>query len=132
MVIVACPHCDEDIDLHDTAEGRFECPHCDEEFEWVSQGSPADGEMIRSQDFWVGLLVPILVMFCGIVLSVMLVGDSWDVLLWGLLSILLCPLLALGIVVYGYVNNRPLLWIGAGVTFAVSALLCLLLLLSGF
>ena len=29
--------------------------------------------------------------------------------------------------IYGYVNVRTLLWIGAGVTFALSALLCLFL-----
>ena len=68
----------------------------------------ADDGMIQSRDFWIGLLVPFLATCCGLVLSVILVGDSWDVLLWGFLSILLCPILALGIMIYGYVNVRTL------------------------
>ena len=131
MVVVACPHCDEDIELSDTAEGLFECPHCEEEFEWGQQGSQTDDGMIQSRDFWIGLLVPFLATCCGLVLSVILVGDTWDILLWGFLSILLCPILAIGIMIYGYMNVRTLLWIGASVTFALSALLCLFLLLAG-
>ena len=114
------------------AEGLFECPHCNEEFEWGRQSSLTDDGMMQSRDFWIGLLVPILVTFCGLVISVILVGDTWDVLLWGFLSILLCPILALGIVIYGYVNVRTFLWIGASITFALSAPLCLLLMVSGF
>ena len=132
MVVVACPHCEKEVELHDTAGGLFECPHCDEEFEWGHQGGQADDGMIQSGDFWIGLLVPILASFCGLVLAVILVGDTWDVLLWGFLSIVLCPILALGIAIYGYVNMRTFLWMGASVTFAVSAPLCLLLTVSGF
>lgn len=131
MVVVACPHCDQGIELPDTAEGLFECPHCDEEFEWDNQTSQAQDAMVQPRDFWIGLLVPFLATCCGLVLSVILVGDTWDVLLWGFLSILLCPILALGIVIYGYINRRNLLWIGASVALAISALLCLLLILGG-
>ena len=129
MVVVECPHCDEDIELPDTAEGLFECPHCDEEFEWGDQSHQTDNGMVQSRDFWIGLLVPFLATCCGLALSVILVGDTLDVLLWVFLSILLCPMLALGIGVYGYTNTRPLLWVGAGVSFAVSSALCLLLLI---
>ena len=132
MVVASCPHCEEEVELHDMAEGLFECPHCNEEFEWGRQSSLTDDGMMQSRDFWIGLLVPILVTFCGLVISVILVGDTWDVLLWGFLSILLCPILALGIVIYGYVNVRTFLWIGASITFALSAPLCLLLMVSGF
>jgi hypothetical protein len=131
MVVVACPHCDEDMELPDTAEGLFECPHCDEEFEWDNLDRQAHDPMIQPRDFWIGLLVPFLATCCGLVLSVILVGDTWDVLLWGFLSILLCPILALGMVIYGYMNGRNLLWIGASVAFAISAPLCLLLVFAG-
>ena len=110
MVVVACPHCDEDIELSDTAEGLFEFPHCDEEFEWGVGSDLEHEETVQSRDFWIGLLIPFLATCCGLVLSVILVGDSWDVLLWGFLSILLCPILALGIGIYGYINMRNLLW----------------------
>ena len=131
MVIVACPYCDEEIELSGTAEGLFECPHCNEEFEWGDQSEQEYGGTAESRYFWIGLLVPFLATFCGLVISIILVGDSWDVLLWAFLSILLCPLIALGIGIYGYVNMRPLLWIGASVSFAISALVCLLLILGG-
>ena len=129
MVVVSCPHCDDDIELPDTAEGLFECPHCDEEFEWGVASDPEHEEMVQSRDFWIGLLVPFLATCCGLALSVILVGHTLDGLIWVFLSILLCPMLALGIGVYGYINMRPLLWIGAGVSFAVSSALCILLLI---
>ena len=131
VVLVECPHCEEDIELPDKAEGLFECPHCDEEFEWGRQSSQVHDGRIQSRDFWIGLIVPFLATVCGVVLSFILVGDSWDVLLWVFLSILLCPILALGILIYGYMNKRNLLWIGASVAFVISALVCLLLILGG-
>jgi hypothetical protein len=38
MVVIQCPHCEEDVELKDGAFGLFDCPHCDEEFSW---GSPS-------------------------------------------------------------------------------------------
>ena len=129
MVIVACPHCDEDIELPDTAEGLFECPHCDEEFQWGIESDPEHEETVQSRDFWIGLLVPFLAMCCGIMVSFILLGDTWDFLFYGLLSIFLCPILALGMVIYGYINMRPPLYMGATVTFVISAPLGLLLII---
>ena len=131
MVVLECPHCDEDIELPDTAEGLFECPHCDEEFEWGVESDPEHEETVQSRDFWIGLLVPFLATCCGIMVSFILVGDTWDLLLWGFLSILLCPILALGIAIYGYINMRPHLYVGASVMFVSSAPLCLLLIFAG-
>ena len=129
MVVVECPHCDEDIELPDTAEGLFECPHCDEEFEWGVASDTVHEEMLQSTDFWIGLLVPFLAMCCGIMVSFVIVGDTWDFLLYAILSILLCPILALGIAIYGYINVRTRLYMGATVTFLISAPLCLLLII---
>ena len=36
MVVIQCPHCENDIELEDDASGLFDCPHCDEEFSWAS------------------------------------------------------------------------------------------------
>ncbi len=131
MVVVECPHCDEGIELPDKTEGLFECPHCDEEFEWGMTSELEHKTTVQSKYFWIGLLVPFLATCCGLVLTVLLVGDSWDGLVWASLSLLLCPIMALGIGIYGYINAQPLLWIGASVTFAISAPLCLLLLIAG-
>ena len=129
MVIVACPHCDEDIELPDAAEGLFECPHCDEEFQWGIESDPEHEETVQSRDFWIGLLVPVLAMCCGIMVSFILLGDTWDFLFYGLLSIFLCPIVALGMAIYGYINMRPPLYMGATVTFVISAPLGLLLII---
>ena len=129
MVVVACPHCDEGIELPDTAEGLFECPHCDEEFEWGVESGLEHQETVQSRDFWIGLSVPFLSMCFGFLLTVIIVGDSWDGLLWAFLSLLLWPALALGIAIWGYLNHRGLLWIGASVSLAISTPLVLLLIL---
>ncbi|DAC21457.1 MAG TPA: hypothetical protein D7H91_04140 [Candidatus Poseidoniales archaeon] len=129
MVVVACPHCDEGIELPDTAEGLFECPHCDEEFEWGVESDLEHQETVQPRDFWIGLSVPFLSMCFGFLLTVIIVGDSWDGLLWAFLSLLLWPALALGIAIWGYLNHRGLLWIGASVSLAISTPLVLLLIL---
>lgn len=129
MVVVACPHCDDGIELPDTAEGLFECPHCDEEFEWGVHSDLEHERTIESRYFWVGLSAPFLSMCLGLLLTAIIVGDSWDGLVWGFLSLLLWPALALGIVIWGYVSHRGLLLIGASVSLAISTPLVLLLVL---
>lgn len=131
MVVVECPHCDEDIELPDTAAGLFECPHCDEEFEWGVESDLEHEDTVQSRDFWIGLLTPFLAMCCGIMVTFILLGDTWDFFIYSLLSILLCPILALGIAIYGYINMQTPLYVGATVTFLISAPLCLLLFLGG-
>ncbi len=34
MVLLQCPHCDDEIELDDGSFGLFDCPHCENEFEW--------------------------------------------------------------------------------------------------
>jgi len=42
MVVIQCPHCEEDIELEDGTFGLFDCPHCDEDFSWGGgNGRPA-------------------------------------------------------------------------------------------
>ncbi|MBT3772174.1 MAG: hypothetical protein HOB52_05445 [Euryarchaeota archaeon] len=36
MVVIQCPHCEEEVALEDGAFRLFDCPHCDEEFEYES------------------------------------------------------------------------------------------------
>ena len=36
MVLLQCPHCDDEIELEDGFFGLFDCPHCENEFEWES------------------------------------------------------------------------------------------------
>ena len=37
MVVIECPHCEEDIELDDGVFGIFECPECNEEFEYEDE-----------------------------------------------------------------------------------------------
>jgi hypothetical protein len=34
MVVIECPHCDEDLEMDDGAHGLFECPYCKNEYQW--------------------------------------------------------------------------------------------------
>lgn len=34
MVLLQCPHCDDEIELDDGSFGLFDCPHCENEFKW--------------------------------------------------------------------------------------------------
>ncbi len=34
MVVIECPHCDEEIEMDDDAYGLFACPYCEGEYEW--------------------------------------------------------------------------------------------------
>ena len=34
MVVIECPHCEEEIEMDDDAYGLFACPYCEGEYEW--------------------------------------------------------------------------------------------------
>jgi uncharacterized Zn finger protein (UPF0148 family) len=34
MVVIECPHCNEDLEMDDGAHGLFECPYCKNEYQW--------------------------------------------------------------------------------------------------
>ena len=42
MVVIQCPHCEEDIELEDDVYGLFDCPLCDEEFIWEDDDNDED------------------------------------------------------------------------------------------
>ena len=130
MVEIECPHCDEGIELDDDAFGLFECPFCEEEFEWESENAPVHEEVVGAPEFWIGSLVPFGTTCIGLLLSYMAVGDSWDLILWGLISILLWPVVAIGIGIYGFMTMQRPLWIGAVTSLAISATLLFLFLLT--
>jgi len=130
VVVVACPHCDEGIELPHAAEGLFECPHCHEEFEWGVHSDQAYVRTVATSEFWLAMLAPFFAACFGMLVSVLLVGDSYAVLLWMFISILLWPALALGSGIYGYVNDLAPFRVGASISLAVSTPVCLLLILA--
>lgn len=42
MVVIECPHCDEELEMDDDSFGIFECPLCEMEYEW---GEESDDTM---------------------------------------------------------------------------------------
>lgn len=123
MVEIECPHCEKDIQLDDGVFGLFECPHCEEEFAWnqenISDYESSPGEFIT------GLLAPFLITFFGLfIVSITL--DGWDLLEWWIFIICLCPVWALGIGIYGHIEMRRSLLVGASISGAGSMTIILL------
>ena len=49
MVVIQCPHCEEEIELDDDAFGEFQCPHCEGEFEWGEKPKARVKESVNSE-----------------------------------------------------------------------------------
>ena len=49
MVVIQCPHCEEEIELDDDAFGEFQCPHCEGEFEWGEKPKARVKESVYSE-----------------------------------------------------------------------------------
>ncbi len=126
MVEIECPHCDEGIELEDDDFGLFDCPHCDEEFEWNSEKPSVFEDLVRQQDFWIGSLVPFLTTCLGLLVSLIAGPDSLEIIAWGIFSLLLWPIVAIGIGIYGFMQMRSPLWFGAVISLAISVGLFLL------
>ena len=119
MVEIECPHCGEGIKLDDDDFGLFECPFCEEEFEWNRESTHDHEELFRPREFWIGPLVPFLTTCLGLFVSFVAVGDSWDFFAWAVISILLWPIVAIGIGIYGFFKMRRSLWLGAATSLAI-------------
>ena len=50
MVVIECPHCDEDLEMDDGAYGLFECPYCGGEYEWGEKPKSTRPKTTRSLD----------------------------------------------------------------------------------
>ena len=125
MVEIECPHCDEGIELNDNEFGLFECPFCEEDFEWNSEGTESHEVLFGTGEFWIGTLVPLLTTILGVIASAV-IFDGWDSLGGMLISILLWPIVAIGIGIYGFVSMRKGLLFGAAISLIISVLLLLL------
>jgi len=132
MVEIQCPHCDEGIELEDDVFGLFDCPFCEEEFEWDSEIPSVYEDLFRQQDFWIGSLVPFLTTCLGLFVSIITVDDPMDFFAWGAISILLWPIVAIGIGIYGFMQMRSPLWFGAVISLAISVVLFFLFVVNIF
>tara|TARA_B110000444_G_scaffold41423_1_gene37394 strand:+ start:16824 stop:17228 length:405 start_codon:yes stop_codon:yes gene_type:complete len=128
MVEIECPHCDEGIELNDNEFGLFECPFCEEDFEWNSEGTESHEVLFGTGEFWIGTLVPFLTTILGVIASAVIFDDAWDSLGWMLISILLWPIVAIGIGIYGFVSMRKRLLFGSTISLMISVVLFLLVL----
>ena len=129
-VEVDCPHCGGRVNLGTNGAGTFVCPLCHEQFELGSDDfSPLD--LLAERGLWIGGLVPFLIAFLGIVITLIVAaasgGDGWVALAWALVFLLAWPVVALALGLYGYVTARVPLMIGGLLSLAVSTVLLLLL-----
>ena len=51
MVVIQCPHCEQDIELEDGVSGLFDCPHCGNGFSFGDNELVAPNLFDRSQLF---------------------------------------------------------------------------------
>jgi hypothetical protein len=127
MVEIECPHCDEGIELDDDDFGLFECPFCEEEFEWNPESTHAYEDLFMQREFWIGSLVPFLTTCLGLFVSFIAVDGEYEIIGWGIISLLLWPIVAIGIGIYGFMKMRSPLWFGAVISLAISVALSLLM-----
>ena len=110
MVVIQCPHCEEEIVLDDDAIGEFECPHCENEFEWGGDFQTNDLK-VKFLLFLFGIFSPVLLFFVSLWIQIAVFPPSgWDLLLYFLISIGICVVFTLSLAIYGgLTKNKPLL-----------------------
>ena len=110
MVVIQCPHCEEDIELEDGASGLFDCPYCNKDFAWDGDFQTNDLK-VKFLLFLFGIFSPGLLFFVSLWIQIAVFPPSgWDVLLYFLISIGICVVYTLSLAVYsGLTKNKPLL-----------------------
>ena len=110
VVVIQCPHCEEEIVLDDDAFGEFECPHCENEFEWGGDFQTNDLK-VKFLLFLFGIFSPVLLFFVSLWIQIAVFPPSgWDLLLYFLISIGICVVFTLSLAIYGgLTKNKPLL-----------------------
>ena len=95
-------------------------------FTWNKESISDHEDYSGEWDFLNGFLAPILITFFGILIVVMTIGIDYG-FFWGILMICLCPVWALGIGIYGHIQMRRSLSLGAFVSAAFSMTIILFL-----
>ena len=84
MVIIQCPHCEEDIELEDDVYGLFDCPLCDEEFIWEDDDNDEDVSNEYEDNFSpVGAIVKMVSKIVGVFILIwvglgIIMGIAWS------------------------------------------------------
>ncbi|MGY8669885.1 MAG: hypothetical protein ACKVJ7_02415 [Candidatus Poseidoniales archaeon] len=87
-------------------------------FTWNKESISDHEDYSGEQDFLIGFLAPILITVFGL-LIVSVTISGWDAFSWWLFVICLCPVWALGIGIYGHIQMRRSLSLGAFVSAAI-------------
>lgn len=104
---IHCPHCDGIIELADNANGLFECPHCEGEFEWGDNSLTELYDFFFNKLFWLGFFTPALVSILFLILtSIILNPVGLDQLGYFFIAVLLCPLAAIVLIIYGQIRGN--------------------------
>ena len=133
MVQIHCPHCDGLIELADNVNGLFECPHCGDEFEWgdnTLRDLHAYFYTFLNRYFWFGLLTPFLVSIIFLILTDIIVNPTgWDSLGYFLIAILLCPIAAIILIIYGQIKGDSSITKGAASNLGLVLMIFFILIL---
>ena len=110
MVVIQCPHCEEDIELEDGASGLFDCPYCNRDFAWKGDFQTNDLK-VKFLLFLFSIFSPSLLSFVSLWIMVTVFPPSgWDILGYFIISIGICLLYTLSLAIYGWLTkNKPLL-----------------------
>tara|TARA_B100000401_G_scaffold436983_1_gene381558 strand:- start:193 stop:612 length:420 start_codon:yes stop_codon:yes gene_type:complete len=114
LMQIHCPHCDGIVELADNANGLFECPHCEGEFEWKDNSLTELYDFFFNKFFWLGFLAPLLVSILFLILTSIIVNpEGLDQLGYFFIAVLLCPLAAIVLIIYGQIRGESSIAKGA-------------------
>ena len=102
---IHCPHCDGIVELADNAYGLFECPHCEGEFEWK------DNSLTELYDFFFNKFFDFILFL--ILTNIIVIPEGLDQLGYFFIAVLLCPLAAIVMIIYGQIRGESSIAKGA-------------------
>jgi len=113
MVMIQCPHCEEDVELEDGMSGSFDCPYCNKEFVWNGDVQTR-GLKVELLQFMFGIFSPSLLFFLSLWIQITVFPPrGLDVLLYFVISTGICIIYTLVLAIYGALTKNKQLLQGA-------------------
>ena len=123
MVVIQCPHCQEDIELEDGETGLFDCPYCNNDFNWDG-GLQTNDLKVQFLVFLFSLFSPS-VSFIASLLIMFTVGDpsaSYNSVFYFVISIVICLFCTTILAIISVLKKNKPLSQGIGLSLLVSIL----------
>ena len=116
VVVIQCPHCEEDVELEDGVSGVFDCPHCGDDFSYGDEEFRELSLFQRSQLFMsTGVIIGLVVIAIGVItfLGFAIFNDDGGEFGSGMWIFIPCGIFAVGIpivVISFFVRGWRLNW----------------------